>query len=92
MIYLTFVPPMWVSDIVVDRRDRSLDELARKLPEEGRSNLLTDESGNVMNLYDRIAAVSTETQEARVIARRVIAVVAVLLPQLLAVGLKLLHL
>jgi hypothetical protein len=39
----------------------------------------------------RIAAASTDTAETRVVVRRVIAVVAVLTPQLVAVGAQLRH-
>jgi hypothetical protein len=92
VLYVTFVPQLWLSEIVLTQRDRILDDLAKELPEEGPANLLQEHTDKVMGLYDRIAAVSTETAEARVIARRVVAVVAVLLPQLLAVGSKLLHL
>lgn len=91
VIYVSFIPQAWLSQIVVTQRDRILDELAAELPEEGAANLLSDETNKVMALYDRIAGVTTETAEARTIGRRTIAVVAVLLPQLLAVGSKLLH-
>jgi hypothetical protein len=55
-------------------------------------SVLSPDTQRVMDLYDRIASVSTETEQARVIARRTLAVVTVLLPQIIAVGAKLLHL
>jgi hypothetical protein len=45
-----------------------------------------------MRLYDSIVAVSIDTAEARVVVRRLLGAVVVLLPQLLAVGAKLVHL
>jgi hypothetical protein len=92
VVYVTFVPQLWLSQIVERQRDRILDELARDLPEEGPANLLSDNTARVMALYDRLAETSTETTAARVIVRRMLAVLAVLLPQLLAVGVKLLKL
>jgi hypothetical protein len=91
VVYVTFVPQLWLSRIVLRQRDRLLDELADKLPEEGPAGLLDPNTEKVMALYDQIASVSTETAEARVIFRRLLAVSAVLLPQALAVALKLLH-
>lgn len=92
VIYVVFVPQMWLSEIVERQRDRILDELALELPEEGPANLLDTRTGTVMALYDELAGTSTETAAARTIARRTVAVIAVLLPQLLGVGSKLLHL
>jgi hypothetical protein len=91
VIYITFVPQYWLSEIVRKQRDRILDELGDELPEAGPASLLSDDTQKVMGLYDRIASTTTDTTEARVIARRVIAVIAVLAPQLVAVGAKLVH-
>ena len=92
VIYVTFVPQFWLSQIVGHQRNRILDELAKELPEEGAANLLEDETAKVMTLYDRLAGTTTETAAARVIARRMLAVFAVLLPQLFVVIGKLLKL
>jgi hypothetical protein len=91
VIYVTFVPQYWLSEIVGKQRDRILDELSAELPEAGPANLLSDDTQKVISLYDRIANTSTDTTEARVVIRRIVAVVAVLAPQLIAVGAKLLH-
>ena len=91
VIYVTFVPQYWLSEIVGKQRDRILDELCAELPEAGPANLLSDDTQKVISLYDRIANTSTDTTEARVVIRRIVAVVAVLAPQLIAVGAKLLH-
>lgn len=89
--YITFVPQYWLSEIVRRQRDRILDELSVELPESGPANLLSDDAQKVISLYDKVAATTTDTAEARVMARRVLAVIAVLAPQLVAVGVKLLH-
>jgi hypothetical protein len=55
-------------------------------------HIISEEAQKVVKLYDGIVAVSTDTAEVRVVVRRLLGAVVVLLPQLLAVGAKLLHL
>ena len=45
-----------------------------------------------MKLWDTVAVGTTDTTETRVLVRRVLGAVVVLLPQLLVVGAKVLHL
>jgi hypothetical protein len=91
VVYVTFVPQHWLSQVADRQRDRILDELLDELPPSGAVTLLSDEPQKVMDLYDRIAAASTETAEVRVLVRRLLGAVVVLLPQLIAVGAKVLH-
>jgi hypothetical protein len=84
VVYLAFVPQLWLSIVLTNERDRVLDELAQGLPEQGAANLLSDPVQKVMALYDKIAATSLETAEGRVIFKRGLLVVAALLPQLYA--------
>jgi hypothetical protein len=86
VLYVSFVPQLWLAQIVGTQRDRLLDELARELPEQGAANLLSPNTEKAMNLYDQIAATSTETAEARAVAKRAVGALTVLLPQLIAVG------
>lgn len=92
VFYVTFVPQDWLSRIAGRQRERILDELVTQLPPTGPANLLSEEAQKVMKLYDGIVAVSTDTAEVRVVVGRLLGAVVVLLPQLLAVGAKLLHL
>ncbi len=92
VIYVTFIPQFWLAEVVGLQRDRLLDELSTELPQAGPTNLLSEHAGNVMKLYDTIADTSTDTSEMRVMVRRVLAVIAVLTPQIVAAGTKLLHL
>jgi hypothetical protein len=91
VIYVTFIPQFWLAEIIRVQRDRLLDELSPELPQAGLTNLLSEHAQNMMKLYDTIADTSTDTAEVRVIVRRVFAVIAVLTPQLVAAGAKLLH-
>ena len=93
VVYVTFVPQFWLSEVVRRQRDRILDELATELPAVAPTLLVDDpRADTVMQLYDKVADVTTGTTEIRVLVRRSIAVVAVLTPQLIAIGSKLLHL
>jgi hypothetical protein len=92
VIYVTFIPQFWLAEIVRVQRDVLLDELSLELPQAGPANLLSDHAQDVMKLYDTIADTSTDTAGVRVILRRVLAVIAVLTPQIVAAGAKLLHL
>jgi hypothetical protein len=92
VIYVTLVPQLWLSQIVERQRDRILDELALSLPAKGPANLLSDGTAKVMALYEKLAESSAETTAARVIIRRMLAILGILLSQLLAVGAKLLKL
>lgn len=92
VIYVTFIPQFWVAEIVRVQRDRLLDELSSELPQADPVKLLSDDAQSVMKLYDTIADTSTDTAAVRVVIRRVLAVIAVLAPQLVAAGAKLLHL
>jgi hypothetical protein len=92
VVYVTFVPQYWLSEVVRRQRDRILDELGAELPTRAPARLVDDHAQKIMKLYDSIAGVTTGTSEIRVLVRRTIAVVAVLTPQLVAVGVKLLHL
>jgi hypothetical protein len=92
VIYVTFIPQFWLAEIVRVQRNRLLDELSPQLPQADPSSLLSDHAQAVMKLYDTIADASTDTAQMRVIVRRVLAVIAVLAPQLVASGAKLLHL
>jgi len=92
LIYVAFIPNLWLSKAVGAQRDRMLDELAEELPDGGPMDLLAMDTQKVTELYDSLAVVDTATPEARVVARRVVAVILVLLPQLLVIGSKLLHL
>lgn len=91
VIYVTFIPQFWLTEIVRVQRDRLLDELSSELPQSGPANLLSEHAQHVLKLYDTIADTSTDTAGARVITRRVLAVIGVLTPQLVAAGAKLLH-
>jgi hypothetical protein len=92
VIYVTFIPQFWLAEIVRVQRDRLLDELSDDLPQADPAKLLSDDAQSLMKLYDTIADSSTDTATVRVIARRVLAVIAVLAPQIVAAGVKLLHL
>ena len=92
VIYVTFIPQFWLAKIVRVQRDRLLDELSDDLPQADPVKLLSDDAQNVMKLYGTIADTSTDTAAVRVVVRRVLAVIAVLTPQLVAAGAKLLHL
>jgi len=92
VIYVTFIPQFWLAEIVRVQRDRLLDELSSDLPQADPTNLLSEHAQSVIKLYDTIADTSTDTAAVRVIAGRVLAVIAVLAPQLVAAGAKLLHL
>jgi hypothetical protein len=92
VIYVTFIPQFWLAQIVQVQRDRLLDELSVQLPQADPTNLLSEHAQGVMKLYDTIADTSTDTAEVRVIVRRVLAVIVVLTPQLVAAVAKLLHL
>jgi hypothetical protein len=91
VIYVTFIPQLWLAQIVQVQRDRLLDELSLELPQAEPTSLLSDQAQKVMQLYNTIADTSTDTAQLRVIVRRVLAVIAVLAPQLVAAGAKLLH-
>jgi len=91
VIYVTFIPQFWVAEIVRVQRDRLLDELSSELPQADPVKLLSDDAQSVMKLYDTIADTSTDTAAVRVVVRRVLAVIAVLAPQIVAAGAKLLH-
>ena len=91
-LYLTFVPQYWLSKIAARQRNRVLDELALSLPHGDPKELLSDDAQRAVGIYDSILSSSTATAEARVVARRLLAVVVVIAPQLLAVATKLLHL
>jgi hypothetical protein len=91
VIYVTFIPQFWLAEIVRVQRDRLLDELSHDLPQADPAKLLSDDAQSLMKLYDTIADTSTDTATVRVMVRRVLAVIAVLAPQIVAAGAKLLH-
>ena len=89
---MAFIPQFWLAEIVRIQRDRLLDELSPELPQARPIKLVSSHAQNVMKLYDTIADATTDTPDVSVIVRCVVAVIAVLAPQLVAAGAKLLHL
>jgi hypothetical protein len=84
--YVLFVPQLWLSRIVTRQRDRIVEEVGARLPSDDPLSLL--ESGNKAkaDLYDRLASSEAESKT----VRKVVALLAVVLPQAIGVAGKLL--
>lgn len=91
-VYLSFVPQHWLSQIALRQRNRIADQLAPFLSHDDPSDLLSDHTQQASRVFDNLLASPTATTEARVFARRVLAVIVVVLPQAVAVALKVAHL